>query len=174
MRRSVVCTGHRASMVCAARKIDKSKLPEFMRKDDFDSDEGMVDSKVSKPSMDKIKQRFTKEYKRPDKATQGPQSEEEKTIRLFIHKFNEYRSEIQDKRDREEMEKSNYQWEAVAELPEDLRKIAMYVDTHEDMPDWIPMWTLTPPTENPTPKIVLKKKVQVTKRSEETLKGDLF
>ncbi|EFA79066.1 hypothetical protein PPL_08536 [Heterostelium album PN500] len=182
MRRSIVGLLHKSNTVTpnslyilGRARVNKHKLPEHMQKDDFDDDDGkVVESKISKTSMDKIKQRFTSTFKRPDLDKQPEQTEEEKELRLFIHQYDKYRKEIEKRRDDEEKYAMHYQWEAIAELPEDLRKTAMLVDTHDDAPDWIPFWTLTPPSEDPASKMVMKKKVKAKKRSEELLTGNLF
>ncbi|GAM24160.1 hypothetical protein SAMD00019534_073350, partial [Acytostelium subglobosum LB1] len=153
-----------------------SKIPDYLKKDDdfADDDQGEPETTISKASMDKIKQRFTAAFKRPDITKQAPPTEEEEALRLSMYHYEQYRQKLLDKKDAEEKQKLHYQWEAVAELPEDLRKTAMLVDTHDDAPDWIPFWTTTPPSKDPQSKIVYKKKEKPKKRSEELLTGNLF
>ncbi|KYQ90184.1 hypothetical protein DLAC_08782 [Tieghemostelium lacteum] len=135
--------------------------------DAFDEDtEGQIQqTKISKQSMTKIIQRFTKIYKKPEKS--APQTEEEQKLRKFITGFNKYRQEIINRRDKESRDKLNLQWEAVMELPEDLRKIAMLIDTHDEQPALLQHLTWTPPTKgDPKQKIQMKKKDKSLKRSQ--------
>ncbi|EGG22549.1 hypothetical protein DFA_04679 [Cavenderia fasciculata] len=162
-----------------ARKVVGNPFLQEDDDEDFMEDsgdgEGDQQQKLSKGSLDKIKQRFTKIYKRPQPTTAKPSAEEQQ-LRDIIKSYAKYSQETAQKRDDEEKEKSHLQWEAIAELPEDLRKIALLVDTHDEAPMPIPTWTLTPPSKDPQSKIVWKKKdkLKVVKRSEEQLTGDLF
>eukprot|EP01132_Coremiostelium_polycephalum_P010818 gene10818-13254_t len=133
--------------------------------DDDDDDSGVKASKISQASTTKIVQRFTKIWKRPEKIAKITQ--EEKDLRKFMYDFEQYRQKIIDKKDKEELDKLLLQWEAVAELPEDLRRIAMLVDTLDPQPGYFPYLTKTPPTPyDPKDRIVLKKKDPKVKRSE--------
>jgi len=133
-----------------------------------EDDEINVASKYSKQSATKVITRFSKIWRRPEHPSViTKRSEEEKQLREFIYKFNTYRKEVIARRDKEEEDKMNLQWEAIMELPEDLRKIALLVDTHDEQPALIPLLTLTPPTPfNPKKKMQFKKKDKSLKRSE--------
>ncbi|KAN0055746.1 hypothetical protein ACTA71_011632 [Dictyostelium dimigraforme] len=143
------------------------------KKSDEDEERGAdisskYDVKVSKASYQKIIQRFQTLFRRPENVDKN-ESDEEKQLRKTIYNFTLYSNEIIKERDREEKAKLDYQWDAIMELPEDLRKIALLIETDQEMP-LIEFLYDTPPTkDDPKKSIQLKKKDKSIKPSEREL-----
>ncbi|KAM9991655.1 hypothetical protein ACTFIZ_005065 [Dictyostelium cf. discoideum] len=149
-----------------AAKVVKRGGKKVVEDEDIGVDQSeKYDIKVSKTSYQKIIQRFQVLFKRPEIADKN-ESDEEKRLRLINYNYTQYSDQLKKEKEREEREKLDYQWEAVMELPEDLRKIALLVETDKEMP-LIPFLYDTPPTKgDPKKTIQLKKKDRNLKPSE--------
>ncbi|KAK5576541.1 hypothetical protein RB653_007685 [Dictyostelium firmibasis] len=152
-----------------AKVVKKGRPGKKVQDEDQERvDSSKYDVKVSKASYQKIIQRFSTLFRRPDSIDLN-RSDEEQELRKIIYNYNKYSEEIVVERDREEEEKLNHQWDAIMELPEDLRKIALLIQTDQEMP-LIPFLYDTPPTKvDPKKSVQLKKKDKSLKPSQREL-----
>ncbi|EGC33130.1 hypothetical protein DICPUDRAFT_81065 [Dictyostelium purpureum] len=154
-----------ASYSTAPKQQKKSRRNKGEEEEGGNDNISKYDIKVSKGSYQKIISGFTQKFRRPDQIN-TKRSEEEVKLRKIIYEYEKYSKDISKRRDQEEVEKLRYQFDAVMELPEDLRKIALLVDTRDEQPELIQFLTDTPPTKtNPKENIQLKKKDPTIKSS---------
>ncbi|KAN0007416.1 hypothetical protein ACTFIV_001304 [Dictyostelium citrinum] len=153
----------------AAKVVKKGRSGKNTDEDEDRGDlSSKYDIKVSKASYQKIIQRFQTLFKRPENVDKN-EADEEKQLRANIYNFTLYSNELIKERENEEKDKLDYQWDAIMELPEDLRKIALLVETDQEMP-LIPFLYDTPPTKgDPKKQIQLKKKDKTIKPSQREL-----